>query len=137
MATTKTDPSSTDAATLTCPECGKTFTRPAAMGAHRSRVHGVAGTSRNTTSSRTSRKRSTSSSSSSRGSRGTTGRRRTSAASTAASSSRTRSSNGGSGGVNRDALLQTLFPQGIPAKQDVIAAVNDWLDEAERLRRLR
>src|SRR5205823_6130307 len=35
--------------------------------------------------------------------------------------------------INRDALLQTLFPNGIPAKESVIRSVNNWLDEAERL----
>jgi hypothetical protein len=145
MATIETARSSTGAATLTCPECGKTFTRPAAMGAHRSRVHGVAGTSRNTTSTRTGRTPSGSSTtansssrkrSSSPSGRGTSGRQRAAAASTA-TSSRSRSRNGGNDGVNRDALLQTLFPRGIPAKQNVIAAVNDWLEQADRLSRLR
>ena len=31
---------------LVCPECGKTFTRPASLGAHRNRAHGVAGSSK-------------------------------------------------------------------------------------------
>ena len=39
--------------------------------------------------------------------------------------------------VDRDALLATLFPRGIPAREDVIRAVNNWLDEAERLARAR
>jgi len=39
--------------------------------------------------------------------------------------------------INRDALLRALFPNGIPPRQDVIAAVNSWLDEAERLARIR
>jgi hypothetical protein len=39
--------------------------------------------------------------------------------------------------VNRDALLQALFPAGIPAKESVIRSVNSWLDEAERLARMR
>jgi hypothetical protein len=38
--------------------------------------------------------------------------------------------------VNRDALLQTLFPSGIPARTEVIRAVNSWLDEADRLAQL-
>jgi hypothetical protein len=36
-----------DSAALTCPECGRSFSRPAALGAHRSRVHGVPGSSQN------------------------------------------------------------------------------------------
>ena len=39
--------------------------------------------------------------------------------------------------VNRDTLLQALFPAGIPAKESVIRSVNSWLDEAERLARIR
>ena len=41
------------------------------------------------------------------------------------------------GAPDRDALLQTLFPNGIPAKESVIRSVNAWLDEAERLAGLR
>ena len=40
------------AATLSCPECGKSFTRAAALGAHRKMTHGVAGSSANATSNR-------------------------------------------------------------------------------------
>jgi hypothetical protein len=39
----------------------------------------------------------------------------------------------GRGSVNRDALLQTIFPNGLPAREEVIRRVNVWLDEAERL----
>jgi hypothetical protein len=39
--------------------------------------------------------------------------------------------------VNRDGLLQSLFPSGIPAREDAIRQVNAWLDEAERLARMR
>ena len=39
--------------------------------------------------------------------------------------------------VNRDGLLQSLFPTGIPAREDAIRQVNAWLDEAERLARMR
>jgi hypothetical protein len=38
--------------------------------------------------------------------------------------------------VDRDALLQALFPNGIPARENVIRELNGWLDEAERLSRL-
>jgi hypothetical protein len=33
-------------------------------------------------------------------------------------------------------LLQALFPSGIPAKAEVIQAVNAWLDDAERLKKM-
>jgi hypothetical protein len=35
--------------------------------------------------------------------------------------------------VNRDALLQALFPNGVPAREEVIRRANAWLDEAEQL----
>jgi hypothetical protein len=37
--------------------------------------------------------------------------------------------------VDRDRLLQALFPHGIPARESVIRDLNVWLDEAERLAR--
>jgi hypothetical protein len=40
-------------------------------------------------------------------------------------------------GVDRDALLDALFPTGLPAREDVIRAVADWLDDAERLANMR
>ena len=44
MATRATKAKATPAVdALTCPECGKTFTRAAALGAHRKMTHGVAG----------------------------------------------------------------------------------------------
>jgi hypothetical protein len=39
--------------------------------------------------------------------------------------------------VDRDRLLQGLFPDGMPAREEVIREVNDWLDQAERLASLR
>jgi hypothetical protein len=39
--------------------------------------------------------------------------------------------------VNRDALLSSIFPNGIPPREDVIQAANNWLDEAERLAAMR
>jgi predicted RNA-binding Zn-ribbon protein involved in translation (DUF1610 family) len=117
-----------------CPECGRTFTRAAALGAHRSRVHGVAGSSRRsqsrqrpTTRSSAGRRR-TASSGGRTASGSSSGRRTTSRSSTRAPSD---------GAVDRDQLLQTLFPSGIPAKANVIRAVNSWLDDAERLARMR
>jgi hypothetical protein len=81
------------------------------LGAHRNRAHGVTGaSSRNATSTR----------------RGSTKRK-----STAAAPRRV----GKGTAIDRDALLQALFPQGIPAKERVIRDVNAWLDQAERLAR--
>src|SRR5262245_56825609 len=102
---------------LTCPECGKTFGRAAALGAHRKLKHGVAGTSANAAASR----------------RGTTTRGRKRATSARRPATTPTAANGGAPGVDRDALLRTLFPSGIPPRQDVITQVNAWLDEAERL----
>jgi hypothetical protein len=115
-------------AALTCPECGRVFSRPAALGAHRSRVHGVAGTSQN---ARSRRNRTTAAATRQR-------RTRTQAATPAPSSS----SNGATrrtrrDGVDHDALLRALFPDGIPPEQELIAAVNDWLARADTLARRR
>lgn len=93
---------------LICPECGKTFTRAASLGAHRNRAHGVSGASKRRTRSTPVRRR-------------TTRTRRRANAST------------GAGNVNRDALLQALFPNGLPAREEVIRRANAWLDEAEQL----
>jgi hypothetical protein len=104
-------------ATLTCPECGRTFTRAAALGAHRRMTHGVAGTSANASTQRkrtASRARTTSSAPTPRG------RRRTAPATS-------------NGNIDRDALLVALFPNGIPPRQEVIVRTNAWLDEAEQL----
>ena len=101
---------------LACPECGKTFGRAAALGAHRKLKHGVAGTSANATSNGNSRRRT----------RATAARRRTTT---------TTATSGNTGRVDRNALLRTLFPSGIPPRQEVITEVNAWLDEAERLAR--
>src|SRR6266536_2577858 len=102
-----------------CPECGRTFTRAAALGAHRRQAHGVAGA----TSQSRSRRRGTSPASA-------TTRRRTPRR-PVTNSDDARAGRGGS--VDRDALLQALFPNGIPAKEDVIRAINNWLDDAEQL----
>ena len=98
---------------LTCPECGKTFTRPASLGAHRNRAHGVAGAS-------TRRSR---------------GRNRTHASRRPAGRTRSRASSptGDRRRIDRDALLQTIFPDGVPAREQVIRRANAWLDEAEQL----
>lgn len=101
---------------LTCPECGKSFTRAASLGAHRQRAHGVAGTSKKTT-----------------GSRRTASRRRAPASTPAALSRQARD---GQTGLDRDQLLRALFPNGVPPQEAVIRRVGDWLDEAERLKKL-
>jgi hypothetical protein len=91
-----------------CAECGRVFDRAAALGAHR-RAHGIVGASR-----------------SARAGNGTMSRL-------------TRSARGRESGaeIDRDALLRGLFPRGIPPRQHILRAVNAWLDEANRLARLR
>jgi hypothetical protein len=39
--------------------------------------------------------------------------------------------------LDRDALLARIFPAGVPAREAVIREANAWLDEAERLARLK
>jgi uncharacterized C2H2 Zn-finger protein len=120
--------------TLTCPECGRTFTRAAALGAHRRAAHGVAGASRQALATRQRTRRATSTANAKEAS-AAAGRRSRSPRSTAASSdgrSRTRSVT-----VDRDRLLKTLFPNGIPASEEVIRAINSWLDDAERLAQMK
>jgi hypothetical protein len=150
-----------------CPECGRTFTRAAALGAHRRQAHGVVGAvsaarSRRgrATGSRTGRTRSTSAAparrktaaakttnaaakTASRSAR-TAGRRSQTARAQTATRTRPatqRSSTpprrNSSGALNRDALLAALFPNGLPAKEDVLRAASRWLDDAERLARMR
>lgn len=94
-------------AELKCPECGKTFGRAASLGAHRNRAHGVAGGSKTATSRRS--------------------RPRTNAK---------RTSRPQHHGVDRDQLLEAVFPNGVPPREDVIRRVGSWLDEAERLAKL-
>lgn len=91
-----------------CPECGRTFLRAAALGAHRSRAHGVAGKTALATAAK----------------------RRASG-----SARRTRAAANGDG-LQRDAMIAAVFPNGIPPREEVIRSVNAWLDEAERLSRL-
>jgi uncharacterized C2H2 Zn-finger protein len=113
---------------LVCPECGKTFTRPASLGAHRNRAHGVSGSSK--ASAKTASRRTK---------RSAVRSRATTASATASGGKRRvrRSAANGQSGVNRDGLLRSLFPAGIPAREDAIRQVNAWLDEAERLARMR
>lgn len=148
---------------LVCPECGKTFTRPASLGAHRNRAHGVAGSSKAGVSGGQTPTRA--------GNRGAAGSRasstsgvhskraassRKAATTPVASGTRRRAARAQGAGsdrpgrtvaksssddrgssLNRDGLLRSLFPIGIPAREDAIRQVNAWLDEAERLARMR
>ena len=107
-----------------CPECGRTFTRAASLGAHRFQAHKVAGAKGRPT------KRAARATAVASARTGTRRRIRTRAAAAPATTS-------ANGAANRDALLRTLFPNGIPAKESVIRSVNAWLDEAERLARER
>src|SRR5262245_48653408 len=92
---------------FTCPECGKTFTRAAALGAHRKLKHGVAGRSANASSNRANVKR----------------RSRSRATPASRPAATTAATDGARQSVDRDALLRTLFPDGIPPRQAVIAQV--------------
>jgi len=165
MATTAQAPKSSKTVEFICPECGRTFSRAAALGAHRRQAHGVVGAvsaararrnrARSASKSGT-RKTSTSKRSTARSGRAAGAGGKTAATSTAPSGARSRrrptraqaaarppaSDNRAtrvprSANVNRDALLASLFPNGLPAKEDVLRAANQWLDEAERLARMR
>jgi len=130
MARARRQPSQGKAETFKCPECGRTFIRAAALGAHRRRTHGVVGA--------TSKARVTSGT---RSSAVTSSKNvaRASAASSAANGRRSGRSQARASAaqLNRDALLQAIFPGGVPAREAVIRAANAWLDEAERLARLK
>jgi hypothetical protein len=105
---------------VVCPECGRKFKRPSALGAHRWQAHRVAGSSPQARSRRRT------------GKAGAGGR--TSVASLGAEA---RATAPGDFVVDRDALLRIVFPNGIPVRDDVIRTVSRWLDEAEMLARLR
>jgi hypothetical protein len=107
-----------------CPECGKSFGRAQALGAHRSRSHGVAGSSRAARSA-----------ASKSGAKTETARPRQGRRSNLGGSPEQAPQRDG-GGVDRDQLLTTLFPHGVPAKVSVIEALARWLEEAERLSRM-
>jgi Zinc finger, C2H2 type len=130
MARTRRQPSPPQSEEFKCPECGRSFTRAAALGAHRRRAHGVVG------SSAQARAKSARRSSSATRQR-TAGRASTARA--AADGSRVAGGvrRDGSARVDRDALLQAIFPGGVPAREAVIRAANAWLDEAERLAKLK
>jgi C2H2-type zinc finger len=92
-----------------CSVCGRTFGRAAALGAHRRRAHGIPGAASTVRASKTRTPR--------------------------ARASATR--DGRAAGANRDTLLAALFPQGIPPRENVMRAVDTWLQEADRLSRMR
>jgi uncharacterized C2H2 Zn-finger protein len=133
MARTRNQTSSEQ--TLTCPECGRTFTRAAALGAHRRAAHGVAGASRQARSNRQRTRRATSTANATPPRSSTTRRQSGQRRSAAASSDGRRRNTGVT--VDRDRLLKTLFPNGIPASVEIIRAVNSWLDDAERLAQMK
>ena len=119
-----------------CPECGKTFTRAAALGSHRRRAHGVLGA---TAQAKTASRQASSSTANGRGGRKATrtgnsasSPRRTRRPATAPTATTPRAARR-TASVNRDALLQTLFPNGIPARENLIRELNSWLDQAEQL----
>src|SRR6266545_3930972 len=120
-----------------CPECGRSFARAAALGAHRRSAHGITGAS----------------SSAARARANTASVRRGPAPAKTATAARSRAAgrptsvqprrprrttaDGQRRVVNRDALLRSLFPNGIPATEQALQQVNAWLEQAERLTRLR
>jgi hypothetical protein len=121
---------------LVCPECEKTFKGPAGLGAHRSAAHGVAGSSRRARSnSATTRAGKTGSAKAGTARGNNSASRRGAQATTSRPRSRSSQENGRQ--LDRDKLLSVLFPQGVPAKVGVIQALTPWLDEAERLSRMR
>jgi len=104
---------------LVCPECDKSFTRPASLGAHRRRAHGVAGATKRPTRPTT------------------TTRRSPAAPPQRRQSSVTRpASTGNHGTLSRDHLIAAIFPNGVPPKESVIKEISAWLDQAERLAKL-
>ncbi len=115
---------------FTCPDCGRTFSRAAALGAHRRQAHGVIGAvaARAAASKRTRRRGRGSGSRAASGGASGNGRR-------TASGGQRNSADGNR--VDRDGLLKTLFPKGVPARADALNAVSSWLEEAERLAAMR
>jgi hypothetical protein len=121
------------AAGLVCPECGKRFRTPAGLGSHRRRVHGVVGArAKSRAGSVAAAERAASAGRRVSASNGGGSSR---SGASAARVRRTGAATRRDGTVNRDALLQALFPNGIPARESVIRDLSAWLDEAERLSR--
>ena len=107
-----------------CPECGRKFKRPSALGAHRWQAHRIAGSSPQARSRR-------------RTAKSVPGGRNAAGLIGSEGGSEGRSTAAGDFVVDRDALLRIVFPNGIPVRDDVIRTVSRWLDEAEMLARLR
>ncbi len=112
-----------------CPECGRAFGRPAALGAHRWKAHRIEGASPQARSRRRAAKSAMGAVDG--------GRDRQLASATESGGSRARSTASADSRLDRDALLRIVFPTGIPVRDDVIRYVSRWLDEAEMLARLR
>jgi uncharacterized C2H2 Zn-finger protein len=98
-----------------CPECRKSFSRAASLGAHRNRAHGVSGASKRRTND---------------------GRSAGAAAAPTRSRRRPRSGQQDGISIDRNQLLRTLFPNGVPPREDVIRRIGNWLDEAEEIAEL-
>ena len=117
-----------------CPECGRTFSRAAALGAHRQAAHGVAGAKAKrklaTRGAGRSRRAATTATSGATSTRESSQSTKQPARRAQAGSAARRA---GSNGIDRDALLKIVFPSGIPARQEALRGVDAWLQEAERL----
>src|SRR3954468_15246700 len=108
-------------AELVCPECGRTFTRAAALGAHRSRAHGVAGQSAQANKRRGNSDRgSTAEMSSAARARAAAAEKQRSAGRARAGAATGTRTLARRNGIDRDALLKTLFPDGMPAREEVM-----------------
>ena len=126
MARARRKPSKSQSQEFQCPECGRTFTRAAALGAHRRSAHGIVGATTQARKKISSRSRNTTASKAAVRASAANGRRTSHARRRAARSQ-----------LDRDALLHTVFPGGVPAREAVIRAADAWLDEAERLASLK
>lgn len=126
MARARRQPATSQSEEFKCPECGRTFTRAAALGAHRRRAHGVVGATAQTRAKRGTRSRTS-----------TAAKPATRTATASSTANGRRASRASASRLDRDALLRTVFPGGVPARESVIRAANAWLDEAERLARLK
>jgi hypothetical protein len=139
-----------------CPECGREFTRAAALGAHRSRAHGVAGSSRSASAAAAKTRSGSKRKATARRRDGarpasaptTTGTATVAAGATPApATTRTRGrrstprSNGSdrrtAARATRERVLKALFPRGLPPNEALLAAIGPWLDEADRIARMR
>lgn len=102
---------SAHAGVFRCPECGAEFGRPQGLGIHRRSVHGIEGSASATVAARNKRLREDG----------------------AAAGGQSRRSSSPKEPVGLHAVLQHLFPDGIPAKK--IPAVLAWIEETRRLLR--